>query len=276
MKMIPLFTLLVLVFSCTEATDNGKRSRNNGAREDQTTERPPASIPFHNSMPSHISRNRGAKQLTYQEVNEMFRDNSISSSLIYRAVPIEGLDNTGQIVEAGRPTVACGLNPDFSGIRASINDCTTKNNGRHIWVGKDFGIAGEGDWSLVAVSDSPEFTIWMDQRTERLWSHAVARADWIDASGNNQANSPCGDLKVFPEDQVAWRLPTRNEFLQADINGYPSIFKLEDLKEEIFWTATSASNIDNAWVIKISNGVLSEVDKDTNTVAVKCVGQILK
>lgn len=276
MKIISLFTLLVLACSCTDATNNGKRKNTRGDRGNQTTDRPAATVPFYNSMPSHISRNRGAEQLSYAEINEKFKDESINNSLIYRPIPIEGLDNTGQLVEAGRPGVACGINPDFTSIRASINDCTTKNNGRHIWLGKDFGIAGEGDWSLVAVSDSPEFTIWMDQRTELLWSHSVARADWLDASGNNQANSPCGSLEIFPENQVSWRLPTRNEFLQADINGYPSIFKLEDLKDEIFWTATSASNIDNAWVIKISNGVLSEVDKDTNTVAVKCVGQILR
>ena len=51
---------------------------------------------------------------------------------------------------------------------------------------------------------------------------------------------------------------------------------LEDQDDEIYWTATSAKNTDNAWTIRISNGVLAEVDKDTNTVAVKCVGQILK
>ena len=276
MKISSLITLLVLLFSCTEATNNNKRKNTSGDRDGTNVDRPAGTAVFKDVMPSHISRDRGAMQLTYTEINELFKSGGIDGNINYRAVPAEARDNTGESSVALRPSNECGTNPDFSSIRASLNHCTTQNNGTHLWKGEDFGISGEGNWSLIAVKKNPDMMVWMDQRTELLWSHTIARADWIDASGNNNANFPCENIDILPQENVAWRLPTRNEFLQADINGYQNIFVLEDQDDEIYWTATSAKNTDNAWTIRISNGVLAEVDKDTNTVAVKCVGQILK
>ena len=276
MKISSLIMLLVFIVGCTEATNNGKRKNTRGDRGDQNTDRPAATAAFKDFMPSQISRDRGAKQLTYTQINELFKTGNIESNINYRAVPAEARDNSGEASVAIRPNNECGTNPDFTSVRASLNDCTTKNNGSHLWKGEDLGIAGEGNWSLIAAKKNPDMMVWMDQRTELLWSHTIARADWVDASGNNNANFPCESIDILPKENVAWRLPTRNEFLQADINGYQNIFVLEDQQDEIYWTATSAKNTDNAWTIRISNGVLAEVDKDTPTVAVKCVGQILK
>lgn len=272
MKNLSLLTLIVLFGACTESAKNGGREKPNGDRDNNNTNTPAIKGEFVDLQPSQISRTRGAEQKSYTQIR-----NELSQSILneneYRSIPIAERDNTSEALKALTPTSECGLDDNLKTIKARINDCLKKNNGRHMWSGQENGIAGEGNWSLVANHQNPDYQIWIDERTGLVWSQTVDRAAWNKASGNASAAS-CGDLDLFTDSEITWRLPTRNDFLQADINGHAMV-SLNTSDTDVFWTATSANNTDNAWAITLATGVLIEVDKKS-LIDIKCVGEILK
>ena len=155
-------------------------------------------------------------------------------------------------------------------------DCKTKNPKTYKWLAKTNGISGEGDWQLVMKSQ--KIIIWQDLTTGLIWSDQLADSfSWTIASGNDTQNSPCGTennsnaLSNFGAQEISWRLPTRNDFLMADING--ARFVLSNNKAK-YWTA-SAINEQQAWAIEQDSGILSASDAE-NTHLVRCVGTALK
>lgn len=146
------------------------------------------------------------------------------------------------------------------------------------WATSIFGVSGEGNWSLVAVSintDSKSL-VWYDFTTKLLWS------DYIDtANFENAATKLARTCAVFEDkndhslnsNSVVWRLPTRSDFLQADING--ARYVLNNLNKE-YWTSTMITS-DTAWSINQSTGnsTSTAILSDT-TKAVRCVGIALE
>ena len=73
--------------------------------------------------------------------------------------------------------------------------------------------------------------------------------------------------------QVKWRLPTRNDFLQADLDGLRFVMKKENETLGL-WTSTirgASQKRSEAWVYHSLEGTLSADDLDTEH-AVRCVG----
>lgn len=80
-----------------------------------------------------------------------------------------------------------------------------------------------------------------------------------------------GGLKASSTPAVRWRLPTRNDYLQAQINGLNLV--LPDLNSTYEWTATiHSSNIANAWVYRNSS-LVSTSPRSNGSRAVRCVGR---
>ena len=76
-----------------------------------------------------------------------------------------------------------------------------------------------------------------------------------------------------PTTDITWRLPTRADYLQADLNGLRFVLPRTDAA---VWTATvSGENRENAWSIIPKTGELTSVVRSTN-LAVRCVGRRLK
>lgn len=204
----------------------------------------------------------------------------------YRTIPSMFTDDEGKNganvrtkTSLGRPTVNCGMNAGLS-VTQRIQDCANLNVDRASWIGRANGASGESTWSLVALSENQE--VWLDTRTGLLWSDLQTATNWCKASGNTQSGNtvncatmatsePCISsvaLKNITED---WRLPTRNDYLQADLDGLRFVMKEAPTG---FWTATVDSQSEDrsvAWVYVQTQGTLEKASmtQDRN---VRCVG----
>lgn len=170
----------------------------------------------------------------------------------------------------------CGEKESYTNFAALKNSCITRNKDLSMWSATDNGIAGEADWELVYSKDGN--FIWQDTRTELVWSYTLSSAVWSIASGvedydTTEQTSYCDELNKITFDKIKWRLPSREEFLQADIDGARTVLMDQD-NNEVFWTATPGEETDESWGIRQSNGVLKSYNRDT-PFAVRCVGIVI-
>ena len=282
--------LLTVLVSCGDVSSNNKMGTNNN---------PERSIPGvggdngSDGQRSHIHREKGASVLAYAE--EILK--TISGDLSttnYRIVPSMEKDNEGSnsnvttATQNGRPTVNCGALETFTGVDARITDCFLKNGEKSLWEGYRYGAAGEGTWKLVTLSETTE--IWFDGRSGMVWSEVkTATSNWCKASGNQDDDSNIGGVNCneladkqslcvdLPTPgigaQIKWRLPTRNDYLQADLNGLRFVLKKETAGTGL-WTATLVAGVSgrtDAWIYNSANGTLSS-DKIQNAHSVRCIG----
>lgn len=242
---------------------------------------------------SHMHREKGNVPLSYQEEILLTLSGQISNN-IYRILPLMESDNEGglnvlTVQEIGRPASTCGESESFPNINARITDCQIKNGAKAIWKGTENAAAGESTWKLVLKTPTNE--VWLDSRTNMVWSEIVSFEEvksfnWCQASGNTQGgvgsvncsttetpDSLCAGASYYNfGTQVKWRLPTRNDFLQADINGLR--FVLKDEGSSGLWTATmkaSSVTFSEAWVYRSNEGTLSASGL-LSLHSVRCIG----
>ncbi|MFP5385942.1 MAG: hypothetical protein ACLGHN_07670 [Bacteriovoracia bacterium] len=295
-KFVTLFIPLSLVFlaSCQDVSSNRRQGQNRSPERSN----PELGTEGRDEVRSQLHREKGSPVLSYAEEISKTLSNDLSDRL-YRIIPDMDKDDEGSfrnvitMNDLGRPNVNCGLGSAFSGIDARITDCFQKNGNRSIWEGEKYGAAGEGLWKLVSLNGTGK-EIWFDGRTGMVWSYIRTNSEsenlvnWCQASGNdeNQTNTAtvdCNDLaegeslcarEVLSEvgTQVKWRLPTRNDYLQADINGFRFVLPHEG--EQGLWTATiraAASGRNEAWVYRSTEGTLSAAALSSNHY-VRCIG----
>lgn len=200
----------------------------------------------------------------------------------------DGMGGVPSVNLARRPQVDCGVTLTLTTIDSRIADCAAKNTDRAIWRGQINGNAGEGNWFLVArQGDGKE--VWLDATTNYLWSDMVAQTNWCSASGNDEdalkengvsckaiqdgMNACVGQtVQGLGEGLVSWRLPTRGDFLTADLNGARYVFAKTAAQ---YWTATvNGDNREQAWAIMQANGVLTPVARN-EVRGVRCLGRRL-
>lgn len=243
---------------------------------------------------SQIHREKGAPVLSYAEEIAKTLNNSLSD-VLYRIRPLMETDDessafTVQIL--GRPKTVCGIAGTLQGVDSRITDCFQKNGSSSLWEGSRYGTSGEGIWKLVSRNaDGRE--IWFDTRTGMLWSdlitvEAVSSFNWCQAAGNTESDTPttsvdcnelaegvslcAGAVDADITTNVKWRLPTRNDFLQADINGARAVLKKESSLG--LWTATMRSGVagrNEAWIYKTADGTLTN-DVLSSKHHVRCIG----
>lgn len=267
MKFFVIF--LILLSSCNPPTPN--RTEKKGEKEEKDTpELNPSPTKLSDLLPSQSFRNRGTALRTYiQELKALQND---TNDVNYRYIPGD-FDHDDNITPFSAQLNNCGESDDISKLDQRIEHCALKNPGSYLWRGKTNGIAGEGDWRLVLKNN--EITIMQDMRTSLLWTSAIAETNWPNATGRSELATDhictTATIKFLNQKQVHWRLPTRSEFLQADING--SRFVLQD-RARNYWTANSYDE-DQAWVIYLQTGALNLMDK-TEDIAVRCIGYPLQ
>jgi hypothetical protein len=294
MKIIPFLVgpcLLTLLVGCNDVSSNHKLGSE-----------PVVATPgvegtnTRDDLLSSIHREKGSPVLTYaDEITATL--NSTLSQTIYRSIPMMAKDDEGSslsvitITNIGRPKTVCGIG-DFAGIDARVSDCLSKNNDSALWDANRYGSSGEGNWNLVTRNaDGKE--IWLDTRSGMVWSDPVTDTgvnvfNWCKASGNTEGNTTTetincttvGENKSLCENttfadvgtQVTWRLPTRNDYLQADLNGLRFVLSKETNTGA--WTATMrAASVGRteAWVYNSAEGTLSSGTLTTER-QVRCVG----
>ena len=288
--------ILSVCISCGAAKNN---SRNDSGKKPSTPRQSglnTADQDFQKNLRSQIYRNRKSPQYSYLQIQE----NIIAKKLprTHREVPDIEQDRFSKVLGPTKlPAIdtSCGNENTIINIGTRHSSCknTQVDINSVTWSGKENGISGEGNWRMIVNSTFTENNsklskqVWQDLTTGLLWSDELSEFTWMEASGvENFADSrPCMAISDNPvhalgrihPDVVQWRLPNRNEFLQADLNG--SRFVLPILHkgsqdEAYLWTA-SLEDESHAWAIKLSTGelVLKSID---DRLKVRCIGVALK
>lgn len=240
---------------------------------------------------SGIHREKGTNPITY--ISEIKID---STNVNLRRIPDMRLDDDGGdevnvILLKIRPSNLCGFDPKMSMLE-KIADCFAKNSAATtIWNGTLNAGSAESTWKLVMMAEkdggSVNYEIWIDQRTGMLWSEIFSEdGNWCEASGSDlqladNVGIDCGiagkgrslctknDLVELPK--VSWRLPTRHDYLQADIDGIRFVLPRGS---NTYWTATTSSDVtkrDKAWTYNMTTGTLVAELMNT-TRHVRCIG----
>ncbi len=249
----------------------------------------PEALPEAKGLRSQLPREKGSPILTYAEEIQKTLAGSLPESL-YRLIPDQEKDDESAsitVTSLGRPLVDCGTGSAFKTITARIADCAQKNSDRATWDGTRFGVAGDGSWRLVAKNSGDEF--WLDSLTNLIWSPVLEATNWCRASGNTQGvggnvtvncqtgtvgQPSCEDVTLdVAGTDVRWRIPTRNDFLQADLNGLRSVLVKEPADTGL-WTGTvrgGSTDRREAWLYQSKEGTLSS-DAMTASKSVRCIG----
>ncbi|MCO4755823.1 MAG: hypothetical protein KC478_15180 [Bacteriovoracaceae bacterium] len=278
-----LSILLLAGCEAFDATSNSDRDDDNNSEPRDTTTTPTITpqVPAEH-LNSQIFRDKGTKVYKHSEVSKLSIAGELPNTL--HLIPSKTLDDQTRTDRPSPNPSDCG---EGTSIKARINDCASKNstNSRaYLWDGQVNGLSGEGDWMLVATKDSK--SIWMDARTELIWSAPITEANWNQASGNISESDQICNASVLPEsserflgissEEVVWRLPTRGDYLQADINGSRFVLSTElEGDSNIYWTANYIPEDSQAWAIRHNTGELIK-RADTDLLPVRCVGVVLK
>lgn len=286
--------LLCFLSACGDVSSNRRMGQNRNPERD----RPEQGSEGSENLRSHMHRERGSAILSYAEEIQKRLGRDLPE-ILYRIIPLMEKDDEGSsknvatVEDLGRPTVSCGRGDGFAGIDARAADCFQKNGDKATWEGYRFGAAGESTWKLVTRNGSGK-EMWLDMRTGMVWSYLRANSEgknvfnWCKASGNDENASTdvivdcnalaegisicAGHLMEEVGEQIKWRLPTRNDYLQADINGIRFIFPKED--DRGLWTATmraASEGRSEAWVYSTKEGTLAGVPLASERF-VRCIG----
>jgi hypothetical protein len=286
--------LIPLLVSCGGDVSSNRKKGNNSSSPDRSTQAAEGSAGQDN-IRSFIHREKGSTVISYtQEISKTLAKDLPMS--LYRTIPSMEKDDEGSAknvittTNIGRPTTSCGIGENFAGIDARITDCYLKNREKALWEGQRYGAAGEGTWKLVGLSADGKET-WFDGRTGMVWSDLHSKTNWCKASGNteNATTTETIDCNNFNDTisgeevcidavtpglgtQIKWRLPTRNDFLQADLNGLRFVLIKENA--DGLWTATMKARVPgrtDAWVYHSTDGSLSSANLATER-QVRCIG----
>jgi len=281
MKTVALVLVLAFAASCEDVGSRGKGAapRFEAAESDTTT-----------SIRSHLHRSTGTTILTSQGETAA----AAALPVGYDEIPNLEQSDDGMsgdsVIRAKRPVAECGLDASLKTMPQRLRDCATKNPNQSEWKGVANATAGEGTWKLVARAlDNQE--IWLDETTGFMWSYVITTtSNWCQAAGNTQGPIREGGLDCsqlhdsitrcegaallgIPASEIAWRLPSRNDYLQADLNGARFVLPRSNVA---VWTATvSSADRESAWSIVPQSGLLSAQTRST-TMGVRCLGRRLK
>lgn len=293
-KLVNLVSLGLLTTLVGCGQDVGKSSRRPVNNPEVT--RPPVDASTSASVRSGLVRESGSPSLTYSsEITQTINGTLPFKS--YKTIPRMEKDDEGSsknvttLGQLVRPATACGSGTTFNNVTERIADCLTKNPNNAVWDGEKYGAAGEGTWKLVSKSSASK-EIWLDTTTGMVWSYLITNGttsafNWCKASGNSQGATSTEAVDCAKESQnisvcsgqffeetdknVIWRLPTRNDFLQADLDGLRFVLTRES---DVLWTATMRAVSEKrteAWVYSSADGTLSFANLKTEH-QVRCIG----
>lgn len=223
---------------------------------------------------SQAYREVGSQQYTLNKLNELLAKNEKPAKIHF--IPDPSTDIYDSVTSYNKAPINCGYGDDIESINERINDCKAKNGENYQWLGSVNGNSGEGTWTLVYVSGVTR--VWLDENTGLVWSPPISETNWNNASGSSVADTDyrCSTTKLpmFTSQEITWRLPTRNELLQADLNGSRSVISHLNAK---YWSASASVQTDKAWAIEFNTGSLELADKSDNTnYKTICIGEVLK
>lgn len=284
MKFMPILMMSFLFVSCNETKKTRilpDRSQEAAENEDKT-------------ISSQLHRIKGTAILAASEETAQAEKLPVGYDNIPRLEESDDGINSNSVTLQTRPLVECGMTSGLTTAQR-LRDCADKNPAHSEWKGTTNGNAGEGVWKLMARNLQGR-EVWLDEKTGLVWSDILVsnanvniQANWCQASGNKETaliegGIDCADIGTTSRCESAailglssgdfsWRLPTRGDYLQADING--ARFVLPRTNNNV-WTATvSSQNREQAVTINMQSGVLSTIDRDQELL-IRCIGRRLK
>jgi hypothetical protein len=277
------FTLISLTLLTLGACNEDAGSRDKGSSTGATTTTGATAETKVLIQNSQMFHDLGTTSLS--TTDESLRILGSTLPAYYRTIPkIETDDEAYQT--SVRPTVSCGLGTTLTGVTTRTAECASLNPNTASWLSINYGRSGEGNWKLVAFNPDAQKEVWKDLNTGLLWSDIIIAANWCKASGNIEGitaanpvdcttlaaqTSTCENYVFDSGLKAKWRLPTRNDFLQADLNGARFILKHGD-NALGFWTATVNSALrSQAWTYLYQQGLIFSQDM-TSLRQVRCVG----
>lgn len=265
--------------------------------QDSSPGRPP--VAFIEPIEADLSGDKSAhtasqlfrdKDLTQNEAILSYKQEAQALPAHYRKIPSIAIDHDQGQTKITRPAISCGQS---GSIAERIADCLNKNPQDSIASAKNYGNAGEATWRLVSKTQNGAnsgFEIWIDSRTQKIWSDNIGNTNWCRASGNAEdiggvdcqglgsGQAWCEDDQISIEEKgnltglIDWRLPTRADYLQADLDGIRQIFKSQT---NAFWSATALeTNLSQAWTFNIDTGVFTAQERSNGSVDIRCIGSI--
>lgn len=243
----------------------------------------------------------------YREIPDVYKDDDGYWDSNQGCGATGGLGDTcTTVIKSTRPATPCGTGLGLDTVDKKIADCLTLNAATSSWSASTNGISGEGNWKLVTLLGGKE--VWRDERTGFLWGDTITADTWCHASGNGQTDGYCdgntasscaesvgltpaiaGETWVAggydntkggmgaipatganPSPSVRWRLPTKYDWMQAEIDGVR--FVVPNVNDT-FWSATVFSNYrDVAWYF---SGYVGDFYSDyrSSNVSVRCLGR---
>lgn len=266
-------TSLILLASCGEEVAKNNRPDEEGSttRDGRTPTNPglEAEVELSEYFPSQNLRTRGSKIYSFDNIREKLKSGTIETSS--HLIPNLETDLESTVAHALPAESDCGLDKTMTVTEKRI-DCQNKNPLMYKWEGKTNGLYGEGNWLLVMKEGA--ITLWADTNTGLIWSALLEKKSYKTSNFGSEtesascvASSESKELGYLAETNIKWRLPTRNDFLLADLNG--ARFVLSD-DDNTFW---SASPIDSttSWAIEQSTGILIKKNQ-SESLSIRCVG----
>jgi hypothetical protein len=288
MKNALLLTCLTLLLAGCGA-ENSRRDKETPPPGNQQEQNPEENeygeIIFKSIERSMITRIGSEKRLSIKQVKAALKEGKLlpakyplfppKNKSMKVASPVDGIDYEG---DCGKNTTA-----EFT-VFDRIKDCSDNESILKYskeWSGTRSGVSGEGDWRLVSYIDTKK--VWIDNSTGLLWSDII-KVDTFDvALGKNEGGvidslckssdkDPNAAFGMIPEKNVIWRLPNKQEVLQAYLNGSSGVLSSES--DSMSWTATFADD-DKAWAVDEATGAISKVDIK-ETLNIRCIGVIIE
>ena len=276
--LLPLMGLLV--YSC--GGDVGSRT------DAPETTTPTATAEENHTVASQLPRSKGSTVLSsLEEISNIV--NGTLSQTNYRTIPNMAIDDEGSSVNvtlASRPALDCGNTIELGGINNRIAACAKAQASTATWDGIVNGHAGESVWKLVYNNTLTAKEVWLDTKTGHVWSDLIDAGNWCQASGNKQTISDVAGVDCETEaglvnlctnltvpglaSNVTWRLPTRNDYLQAELDGIRFVLKSST---QAFWTATvqaASAHRNMAWTFQ-PDGSVAALSMLENR-PVRCIG----
>lgn len=161
--------------------------------------------------------------------------------------------------------------PNDCGLSGSVTDriksCLISYPEKASWNGSTRGLYAESIWSLVSRKFSSGLIIWRDESTGHLWTSEIgSNVSYCEAAGvtNENYSSNCESNETpklsycasgnsmnlvgggtnqaglsSGSGNVTWRLPTRADFMKADLDGLRYVHNLSGFADDLFWTSNS-------------------------------------
>lgn len=162
----------------------------------------------------------------------------------------------------GAPPLSCGTN---GSVRERIADCATRRSSS--------GTRGGFEWRLVThVPEGSE--VWRDEATGLVWSDTAGdHLEQDQAETRCGGSAPHGEDGFIPREEVRWRLPSHDDYVEADAHGLREL--LPNMLGHRFWTATLLQRgFRHYYVFDGTDGdfIFLDYRGDTRGVGVRCVG----